>query len=190
MSGKDELVRFGVSMPSDLIQQFDLYIAEQGYTNRSEAIRDLARKAMLQPSRLLPEQLVAGTIVMVYDHQVSELPLVLMELQHRFHREIISNMHIHLNHDQCLEIIAVRGRMARLRELQEQIQVQRGVLYCELSVTYVDERHEHEHGHEHGHEHEHEHGHEHEHDHEHGYGYGHEHAHTHKRDSGHGHGHG
>lgn len=166
MSGKDELVRFGVSMPSDLIQQFDQYINEQGYTNRSEAIRDLVRKAMLQPGRLLPEQLVAGTIVMVYDHHVSELPLLLMELQHQYHHHIISNMHVHLNHEQCLEIIAVRGRMDKLRELQEQIQVHRGVLYCELSVTYVDEQPEHdshEHGHDHGHGHDHSHGHHHHH---------------------------
>lgn len=164
MSGKDELVRFGVSMPSELIQQFDLYISEQRYTNRSEAIRDLVRKAMLAPGRLLPDQLVAGTIVMVYDHHVSELPLVLMELQHDYHEQIISNMHVHLNHEQCLEIIAVRGRLDKLKELQEQIQVHRGVLYCELSVTYVDDDRgghaghtgrEHEHKHGHGQEHRH-----------------------------------
>ena len=142
MSGKDDLVRFGVSMPSELIQQFDQYIAEQGYTNRSEAIRDLVRKTMLQPGRLLPEQLVAGTIVMVYDHDVSELPLMLMDLQHHYHKHIISTMHVHLNHDQCLEIVAVRGQLDKLRELQSQIQVHRGVLYCELSVTYVDEQHD------------------------------------------------
>ncbi|GAA3410167.1 nickel-responsive transcriptional regulator NikR [Paenibacillus hodogayensis] len=142
MSGKDDLVRFGVSMPSELIQQFDQYIGEQGYTNRSEAIRDLVRKTLLQPGRLNPEQLVAGTIVMVYDHDVSELPLLLMELQHQYHHHIISTMHVHLNHDQCLEIIAVRGRLDQLRELQSQIQVHRGVLYCELSVTYVDEQNE------------------------------------------------
>lgn len=168
MSGKDELVRFGVSMPSDLIQQFDQYINVQGYTNRSEAIRDLVRKALLQPGRIPPEQLVAGTIVMVYDHHVSELPLVLMELQHQYHSHIISNMHVHLNHEQCLEIIAVRGRMDKLRELQEQIQVHRGVLYCELSVTYVDEgghgdhHHDHGHNHSHGHDHAHPHCHSHE----------------------------
>lgn len=138
MSGKDELVRFGVSMPSELIQQFDQYINEQGYTNRSEAIRDLVRRAMLQPGRIAPERTVAGTIVMVYDHHVSELPLELMELQHQYHSQIISTMHVHLNHDQCLEIIAVRGRMDRLSELQEQIQVHRGVLYCQLSVTHVE----------------------------------------------------
>ncbi|MNI08101.1 putative nickel-responsive regulator [compost metagenome] len=126
-------------MPDELVKQFDHYIAEQGYTNRSEAIRDLVRKVLLEPARLNSEQPVAGTIVMVYDHHISELPLTLMELQHDYHHSVISTMHVHLNHDQCLEIIVVRGILAELRELHQKIQVQKGVLYAELSVTYVEE---------------------------------------------------
>lgn len=140
MAEKEELNRFGVSFPAPLIEQFDQYIVEQGYTNRSEAFRDLARKALLEPARLHSEQLVAGTIVMVYDHHASELPLLLMELQHDYHHDVISNMHVHLNHNQCLEIIAVRGQLVRLRQLHQQIQVQKGVTYAELSVTYVEEQ--------------------------------------------------
>lgn len=159
---KDVLTRFGVSMPEELVNQFDQYITEQGYTNRSEAIRDLVRRVLLEPRQLDSEQLVAGTIVMVYDHHVSELPLTLMELQHQFHQDVISTMHVHLNHEQCLEIIVVRGILARLRELKQQIQVQKGVLYAELSVTYLDEAgkgHTHEHPHAHSHSHSHSHSH-------------------------------
>lgn len=144
---KEELIRFGVSMPEELSRQFDQYIASQGYTNRSEAIRDLVRRVLLEPGGLNAEQHVAGTIVLVYDHHVRDLPLVLMELQHQYHHHIISNMHVHLNHDQCLEVIAVRGRLGRLRELQQSIQVLKGVFYAELSVTYVDEGHDHGHSH-------------------------------------------
>lgn len=143
---KDVLTRFGVSMPEELVRQFDHYIAEQGYTNRSEAIRDLVRKAMLEPGRLRSEQLVAGTIVMVYDHHIQDLPLTLMELQHDYHHHINSTMHVHLNHDQCLEIIVVRGILSQLRELHQRIQVLKGVLYAELSVTYVDEHSAQAHG--------------------------------------------
>jgi len=145
MAEKEELIRFGVSFPAPLIEQFDRYIEEQGYTNRSEAIRDLARKAMLEPSRLHSDEHVAGTIVMVYDHHVSELPQLLTELQHRFHHSIISTMHVHLNHAQCLEVIVVRGRLSELRALHQQIQVQKGVFYAELSVTYADEHGGHRH---------------------------------------------
>ncbi|MEI7024749.1 nickel-responsive transcriptional regulator NikR [Paenibacillus sp. y28] len=159
---KDVLTRFGVSMPEELMKQFDQYIADQGYTNRSEAIRDLVRKELLEPRRLDNGQQVAGTIVMVYDHEVSDLPLTLMDLQHQYHEHIISTMHVHLNHNQCLEIIVVRGILAQLRELQHKIQVQKGVLYAELSVTYVDEHsHSHPHSHDHGHGHSHSHSHHH-----------------------------
>lgn len=97
---KEHLIRFGVSFPATLIEQFDQYIKELWYTNRSEAIRDMARKAILEPSRLNSEKHVVGTIVMVYDHHISELPVVLTDLQHQFHHDIISTMPIHLNHAQ------------------------------------------------------------------------------------------
>lgn len=138
MSNKDILTRFGVSMPEELVTRFDQMITEQGYDNRSEAIRDLIRKALIEPSQMAVSQMVAGTIVMVYDHHVSELPITLMELQHNYHHDIISTMHIHLNHEQCLEILAVRGQIQRLRELTNLIHIQKGVSYAELSVTYLD----------------------------------------------------
>jgi len=147
MAEKDELVRFGVSFPTTLIEQFDTYIEKLGYKNRSEAIRDMARKSLLDSNLLQAEKQVAGTIVMVYDHHISELPLVLTELQHEFHQDIISTMHIHLSHSQCLEIIVVRGVMGRLRSLQQSIQVLRGVHYAELSVTYIEEHDHPQHDH-------------------------------------------
>lgn len=154
MSDKENLVRFGISMPQSLIEQYDRLIALQGYDNRSEAIRDLARKALLTSSSMQPDETVAGTIVMVYDHHIRDLPITLMDLQHDYHHAIISTMHIHLNHQQCLEILVVRGKVQKLRELQQRIQVLKGVGYAELSVTHVDEHgHSHEHSHEHPHSH-------------------------------------
>ena len=139
MIDKDTLIRFGVSMNQDLVDQFDKMITEQGYGNRSEAIRDLVRKALLEPNRLQLATVVAGTIVIVYDHHFTGLTDCLMELQHNCHHEIVSTMHVHLNHYQCLEIIVVRGVLEKLRQLCQQIQVQKGVLYAELSVTNVDD---------------------------------------------------
>ena len=150
MSDKENLVRFGISMPQSLIEQYDRLIALQGYDNRSEAIRDLTRKALLTSSSMQPDETVAGTIVMVYDHHIRDLPITLMDLQHDYHHAIISTMHIHLNHQQCLEILVVRGKVQKLRELQQRIQVLKGVGYAELSVTHVDEHgHSHEHPHSH-----------------------------------------
>lgn len=150
MSDKENLVRFGISMPQSLIEQYDRLITLQGYDNRSEAIRDLTRKALLTSSSMQPDETVAGTIVMVYDHHIRDLPITLMDLQHDYHHAIISTMHIHLNHQQCLEILVVRGKVQKLRELHQRIQVLKGVGYAELSVTHVDEQgqsHEHPHSH-------------------------------------------
>ncbi|WP_207952242.1 nickel-responsive transcriptional regulator NikR [Paenibacillus turpanensis] len=155
MSNKDELIRFGVSMPERLAEQFDDFIAAKGYGNRSEAIRDLVRKALLEPGAIESDQLVAGTIVMVYDHHASELSALLTELQHRYHHDIISTMHIHLNHEQCLEVLVVRGMLTRLHELHRAIQVLKGVLYAELSVTHIDMDDMHSHSHPHSHPHSH-----------------------------------
>jgi CopG family transcriptional regulator, nickel-responsive regulator len=138
MSSEDSLSRFGVSIPGDLLRQYDDSIQGQGYANRSEALRDLIRRSLIQTQSATESQTVAGTIVMVYDHHSSELPLTLIELQHDYHHDIISTMHVHLDHDQCMEIVVVRGSVQRLRELSDRIRVLRGVLYCELSVTHVD----------------------------------------------------
>jgi CopG family nickel-responsive transcriptional regulator len=164
MNEKEALVRFGISMPQSLIEQFDSMIVNQGYDNRSEAVRDLVRRALLAPGHIQTEQMAAGTIVMVYDHHVSDLPIVLTELQHDYHQEINSTLHIHLNQHQCLEVIVVRGIVGRLRELQQRIQVLKGVGYTELSVTHVDEREPGHYGHGHGQGDEHRHG---QHDHPH-----------------------
>ncbi|MCI3920076.1 nickel-responsive transcriptional regulator NikR [Paenibacillus sp. TRM 82003] len=141
-------------MPQELAERFDAFIGEQGYGNRSEAIRDLVRKVLLQPERLRPEETVAGTVVIVYDHHVSDLSKQLTELQHDYHHDIISTMHVHLNHEQCLEIVVVQGAYGRLRTLTESIQVLRGVAYAELSVSHMEasgEAHRHRHAHDHEH---------------------------------------
>lgn len=148
MQDKEALVRFGISMPQSLIEQFDAMISSQGYHNRSEAIRDLVRKALIEPAQLHGHEQAAGTIVMVYDHHISDLPIVLTELQHEYHHEINSTLHIHLNAHQCLEVIVVRGVVNKLRDLTQRIRVQKGVMYAELSVTHVaSSEHHHDHSH-------------------------------------------
>jgi CopG family nickel-responsive transcriptional regulator len=163
---KEALVRFGISMPQSLIEQFDAMLVTQGYDNRSEAVRDLVRRALLAPGQIQNEQMAAGTIVMVYDHHVSDLPIVLTDLQHQYHGEINSTLHTHLNQHQCLEVIVVRGVVRRLRELHQRIQVLKGVGYAELSVTHVDEQERGGHLHHEGHDHVHQPNHDHDHKHE------------------------
>ena len=104
-----DLVRFGVSIPDDLLDKFDVLIAEQGYTNRSEAIRDLIRNRFVEDEWSRSAEDVVGTVTVVYNHEQSELAQKLTEIQHRKHDLIISSVHVHLDQHNCLEVLIMRG---------------------------------------------------------------------------------
>jgi CopG family transcriptional regulator, nickel-responsive regulator len=129
-----ELVRFGVSLEKSLLEKFDKFIKERNYTNRSEAIRDLIRQELIKKEWLQGED-VAGTITLVYDHHKRDLQGKLTDIQHDYQKLIISTQHIHLDHDNCLEIIAARGNPANLQKLADSIKAIKGVKHGTLSMS-------------------------------------------------------
>jgi CopG family nickel-responsive transcriptional regulator len=129
-----DLYRFGVSIDSKLIRQFDAAIVRRGYTNRSEAIRDLIRDFIVRQEWGADEEIV-GTITLVYDHRVREVSPRLIKLQHDAEHAIMSNMHIHLDHDNCLEVIAVRGGAKEVQALADELIGARGVKHGKLAAT-------------------------------------------------------
>ena len=104
-----DLYRFGISLEKPLIEAFDRHIASRDYRNRSEAIRDLIREELTR-RKMVEGGMVAGAVVMTYDHHKRELVNRLLDLQHDFQPLIISTQHVHLSHHYCMEIIAVRGK--------------------------------------------------------------------------------
>lgn len=137
-----EPYRFGVSLEKRLIDEFDRHIAEKGYENRSEAIRDLIRAELVGEAEM-SDSSAAGVISMAYDHHKRDLVSTLIDIQHDFHEIIISSQHIHLDHDNCLEILAVKGKARELRKLSDLIRVQSGVLHVSLNLIVVPEEHSH-----------------------------------------------
>jgi CopG family nickel-responsive transcriptional regulator len=131
-----ELVRFGVSLEKTLLEKFDVFIKERNYTNRSEAIRDLIRQELIKKEWLQGED-VAGTITLVYDHHKRDLLNKLTDIQHDYQKLIISTQHIHLDHDNCLEIIAARGNPVNLQKLADSIKAIKGVKHGTLSMSSV-----------------------------------------------------
>ena len=105
-----DLSRFGVSVEEELLQSFDRLINSQGYANRSEALRDLMRDALVKSHlETLPENSEAlGSLTLVYDHHASELSDKMNELQHDHHNLVVSVLHVHVNHDDCMEVIVLR----------------------------------------------------------------------------------
>jgi CopG family transcriptional regulator, nickel-responsive regulator len=128
------LYRFGVSLEQKLIDSFDEYIKTMRYTNRSEAIRDLLREKLIQ-KKWDDNGRVAGAITMTYDHHKRELSEKLMDAQHDFHETIISTQHVHLDHDFCLEIIAVSGEAREIERLAATLKSFIGVTHLSVSVS-------------------------------------------------------
>ena len=129
----EKIKRFGVSIESRLLEQFDSYIAANNYENRSEAIRDLIRKELVEEEWAKTNEDVAGAIVIVYDHHKREVVDKLLDIQHDFHELIISSQHIHLDHDNCLEIIVVRGVMSQVNDLAAKLKSIKGVKHASLT---------------------------------------------------------
>lgn len=131
-----ELVRFGVSLEKGLLDNFDLLIRERTYTNRSEAIRDLIRQELVK-KQWEEDSEVAGAITFVYDHHKRELVNRVIDIQHDFQDIIVSTQHIHLDHDNCLEIVAVRGNARDVKRIADILQSVRGVRYVTLSMSSI-----------------------------------------------------
>lgn len=129
-----ELVRFGVSLEKSLLDKFDRLIRERRYTNRSEALRDLIRQELVK--KTWSEDLeVAGAITFIFDHHQRDLLNRITDIQHDYQKLIISTQHVHLDHDNCLEIVAVRGKAGRIQDLTNSLKAIRGVRHCSLSMS-------------------------------------------------------
>jgi len=131
MSG---LVRFGVSLEEDLLRKFDQRIREKKYTNRSEALRDLIREDLVKKEWQENKE-VSGAITLIYDHHKRELLDKITDIQHDFQKLIISTQHIHLDHDNCLEIVAIRGKSKEAQQLAETLRAIKGVKHGTLSMS-------------------------------------------------------
>ncbi len=130
--------RFSISLDENLLAEFDDFILRRQYSNRSEAIRDLIRKSFIQDEWEAGKEVV-GVISLVYDHHQYQLQERITELQHGFHHQIVSTTHIHMDHDNCLEVVIVRGKAREVRDLAEKLTAIRGVKDGNLAMSSTGE---------------------------------------------------
>ena len=128
------IVRFSVSIESDLLERFLRVAKKRGWGNRSEALRSLIRDALVREEWEADAEIV-GTITLVYDHHKRELGDKLTSIQHDHHNLVLSATHIHLDHDNCLEMIAVRGTATRVQKIADALIGTRGVKHGKFSAT-------------------------------------------------------
>ncbi len=128
------LTRFGISMDADLLARYDRLIDEKGYTNRSEAIRDMVRDSLVQ-QEYLSNQPVVGSVTLVYNHHAHDITHKLTHYQHEYSDLIIATLHVHLTGDDCMEIIALKGPGNRLKLFSDNLLGMKGVKHGKLVVT-------------------------------------------------------
>ena len=135
-AGGRELARFSITVPEELLRAFDAQLARRGDSaNRSEAVRDLIRASLVRDEARTPNEQVIGSLTMIYDHHTGDLTRRLDEVQHDYTGEIVSTMHVHLDHHNCLEILALKGRGERVYELADKLLGLRGVKHGELTCA-------------------------------------------------------
>ncbi|MCM8758142.1 MAG: nickel-responsive transcriptional regulator NikR [Candidatus Omnitrophica bacterium] len=130
----EKLIRFGVSLPEGLLKKFDRLIKEKNYTSRSKAIADLIREELIK-KQWQQDKEIAGAVVLVYNHHKRELVDKLIDIQHNFQKIIISNQHIHIDKDNCLEIIAIKGRSQQAQKLNDILKATKGIKHATLSMS-------------------------------------------------------
>jgi CopG family nickel-responsive transcriptional regulator len=130
-----DLTRFGISIDERLLDQFDEMINNKGYVNRSEAIRDLIRAALVEEEWADDNQQTVATVTLVFDHHTRDLADKLTEHQHSHHQEVVSTLHVHLDHHHCLEVVVIKGSASRVKRIADELIGTKGVKHGKLVAT-------------------------------------------------------
>lgn len=132
---EDFVSRFSVSLSPSLLKEFDRMTAEKGYAKRSQAIADIIRDKLVEHRHRLSNEEIAGTITLVYDHHKQHVQEALTDIQHDHHDVIISTVHVHLDHHNCLEVLVVRGKAGLIKKIADELIAAKGVKHGKLTVT-------------------------------------------------------
>lgn len=130
-----KLARFSISMDADLLKYFDEFVHKHKYTNRSEAFRDIIRDQLISEEWENDEVETIGTLTIIYNHHQHNLQDNLTAHQHQHHDSIISAMHVHLDHDNCLEVMVIKGNAKKIKKLADELISTKGVKHGKLVMT-------------------------------------------------------
>jgi len=134
----NNIERIGVSLGKELLSVFDRLISEDGYTTRSEAIRDLIRERLSRKQLSNPSAHAVAGVFLIYDHHETKLPQKLVDIQHNHLLEVIASTHVHLDHHNCLEVIILKGKVKEIEKLGNNIASLKGVKLSRMNMMAVD----------------------------------------------------
>ena len=129
------VARFSVSLQKDLLKLLDRMVAQKGYSNRSLAIADMVRNQLVEHRQEQADVEAAGTVTLVYDHHTKHVQESLTHLQHDHSETIVSTLHVHLDHHNCLEVLVVRGRVSEIKQIADRLIGAKGVKHGKLTIT-------------------------------------------------------
>lgn len=129
------VTRFSLSLKKGLLRQLDTMVRQKGYTNRSLAVADMIRNHLVEHRQQFGDTEAAGTVTLVYDHHQPHVQESLTEIQHKFRGTIVSTLHVHLDHHNCLEVLVVRGKASAIKTIADRLIAARGVKHGKLSIT-------------------------------------------------------
>lgn len=129
-----ELTRTTLAIEKDLLARLDAWMGGRGYTNRSEALRDMIRATLIEDEWTQPRSQVVAALSIIYDHSARALAQELTDIQHEDHHCILCSQHVHLDHDHCLEVILMQGTAEQLRRVSDAIIAHRGVKAGKLTL--------------------------------------------------------
>jgi CopG family nickel-responsive transcriptional regulator len=147
------LSRIGIAIDSELLERFDSFIGRLGYTNRSEAFRDLIRDRLVADRTASPKATVVGTVTLIYDHHAHGVTERLTEIQHEHHDLVVSTSHAHLDHDSCLEVLIVHGGAKEVEQFAGRLIGLKGVQHGRLVMSVPEQSSSHRHPRKHRHKH-------------------------------------
>ena len=136
---KEPVSRFSLSMPAGLVRQLDQMVKAKGFVNRSQAVADMVSAHLVEHQGEEGDREIAGTITLVYDHHQRNVQALLTDIQHDHQEVILSTLHVHLDHHNCMEVLAVRGKAATVRRVADHLIAARGVKHGKLTVTTTGE---------------------------------------------------
>jgi len=129
------VARFSISLPAGLAEQLNRMTGEKGYDNRSLAVADMIRAQLVEHHQQFGDKEIAGTITLLYDHHKQHVQAALTDIQHDHHEVIIATLHVHLDHHNCMEVLAVRGQAATIKRIADELIAAKGVKHGKLTVT-------------------------------------------------------
>jgi CopG family nickel-responsive transcriptional regulator len=131
----EKLARFGVSLPEELLKKFDPLLKKKGYASRSEALRDLIRDKLVEEYSQTLAGEIMGTLTLIYNHHSSDLQEKLTDIQHDNFKNIISTTHVHMDEHNCLEVMILKGKSAKVKEIADHLIAAKGVKHGKLVIT-------------------------------------------------------